>query len=134
MVTGNPWQIGKGRIPGTEPEGRFHAPPTGQMDPPEDVEACLACPLKECMEGSFGCPLTRKPKPGKKTRAGAPDGRSRKRPPVENHGLSLEGESTVEEFIELTRNAYGGEVIRALEEAYGEVSPAGEGRFLPHFF
>ena len=38
---------------------------------------------------------------------------------VKDMGLSLEGETTVEAFIELTRNAYGGDIIRRLEEAYG---------------
>ena len=37
---------------------------------------------------------------------------------VKDHGLSLEGETTVTEFIRLTENAYGGETIRKLEEAY----------------
>ena len=31
---------------------------------------------------------------------------------------ALDGKRTVESFIELTRNAYGGDVIRRLEEAY----------------
>ena len=35
-----------------------------------------------------------------------------------DHGIDIEnGEMTVDEFIRLTRNAYGGEVIRELEEA-----------------
>ena len=37
---------------------------------------------------------------------------------VADHGLSLDGETTVEEFIHLTRNAYGGSTIRKLEERY----------------
>ena len=37
------------------------------------------------------------------------------------HGLeALDGKRTVESFIELTRNAYGGDVIRRLEQAYAE--------------
>jgi hypothetical protein len=40
---------------------------------------------------------------------------------VSDHGLNLEGETTVREFIELTRNAYGGEVIRKLEKRYKEI-------------
>ena len=36
-----------------------------------------------------------------------------------DHGIDVDAETrTVEEFIELTRNAYGGEVIRHLEAAY----------------
>ena len=37
---------------------------------------------------------------------------------VEDHGLTLDGETTVTDFINLTRNAYGGSVIRNLEKAY----------------
>lgn len=37
---------------------------------------------------------------------------------VKDRGLSLDGETTVEEFIRLTENAYGGETIRRLKEAY----------------
>jgi hypothetical protein len=40
---------------------------------------------------------------------------------AENHGLSLDGETTVEEFIELTKDAYGGSVIRNLAVKYEEV-------------
>ena len=39
---------------------------------------------------------------------------------IEDRGLSLEGTTTVREFIRLTRNAYGGSTIRKLEAAYGE--------------
>ena len=35
---------------------------------------------------------------------------------VKNHGLDLEKEYTVAEFIELTKNDYGGHVIRQLKE------------------
>lgn len=38
---------------------------------------------------------------------------------VKSHGLSLEGETTVEEFVRITEKAYGGSVIRQLPEAYG---------------
>ena len=38
---------------------------------------------------------------------------------VSDNGLSLDGETTVEQFVELTRNAYGGETIRKLPAAYG---------------
>ena len=38
---------------------------------------------------------------------------------VADHGLSLDGETTVEGFIELTKDAYGGSTIRALAERYG---------------
>ena len=34
---------------------------------------------------------------------------------VKNHGLSLDDTYTVEEFINLTKNDYGGEIIRQLE-------------------
>ena len=37
---------------------------------------------------------------------------------VEDHGLSLDGETTVNDFITLTRNAYNGSVIRHLAKAY----------------
>ena len=37
---------------------------------------------------------------------------------VAGHGLDMEGATTPEEFIRLTRNAYGGEVIRKLEAHY----------------
>lgn len=37
------------------------------------------------------------------------------------HGLeNLDGERTVEEFIALCRDSYGGKVIKALEQAYIE--------------
>ena len=35
---------------------------------------------------------------------------------VKDKGLSLDGSTTVLEFIKLTENAYGGEVIRKLKE------------------
>ena len=35
---------------------------------------------------------------------------------AKDHGVDLEGEMTVEEFIALTKNAFGGEIIRRLEE------------------
>ena len=37
---------------------------------------------------------------------------------VKDRGLTLDGETTVTAFIELTKNAYGGSTIRALEKAY----------------
>ena len=37
---------------------------------------------------------------------------------VKDRGLSMEGETTVTEFIRLTENAYGGSVIRNLKKAY----------------
>ena len=37
---------------------------------------------------------------------------------VKDHGLTLDGETTVAAFIELTKNAYGGSTIKALEKAY----------------
>jgi hypothetical protein len=36
---------------------------------------------------------------------------------VKENGLSLEKQYTLNEFIELTKNAYGGEIIKKLEEA-----------------
>ena len=44
---------------------------------------------------------------------------------VKDHGLSLDGETTVTEFIWLTENAYGGEIIRNLKKAYEERREAG---------
>ena len=38
---------------------------------------------------------------------------------IKDRGLTLDGETTVAAFIELTKNAYNGSVIRHLEEAYG---------------
>ena len=35
-----------------------------------------------------------------------------------DNGIDLEGQSTVEEFIELTENAYGGDVIKQLKKFY----------------
>ena len=44
-----------------------------------------------------------------------------------NHGIDVDAETrTVEEFIELTRHAYGGEVIRHLEAAYKRTEPPKE--------
>ncbi len=37
---------------------------------------------------------------------------------VKDRGLSLDGETTVAEFIRLTENAYGGSIIKALRKAY----------------
>ena len=41
---------------------------------------------------------------------------------VKDRGLTLDGETTVTEFIELTQNSYGGSVIHNLEKAYNEGS------------
>ena len=38
---------------------------------------------------------------------------------VADKGLSLDGKTTVREFVELTKNAYGGDIIRQLPQAYG---------------
>ena len=38
---------------------------------------------------------------------------------VKGKGLSLEGKTTVREFVELTKNAYGGSIIKQLPQAYG---------------
>ena len=35
---------------------------------------------------------------------------------AKDHGVDLEGEMTVSEFIKLTKNAFGGEIIRQLED------------------
>lgn len=35
---------------------------------------------------------------------------------AKDHGVDLEGEMTVEEFIALTKNAFGGDIIKKLEE------------------
>ena len=37
---------------------------------------------------------------------------------VKNHGLSLDGQTTVRQFVALTEDSYGGKMIRHLEEAY----------------
>ena len=37
---------------------------------------------------------------------------------VKDHGLTMDGETTVAAFIDLTKNAYGGTTIKRLEEAY----------------
>ena len=39
---------------------------------------------------------------------------------VQSHGLSLDGTTTVEEFIRLTEHDYGGEVVRRLKPFYAE--------------
>ena len=38
---------------------------------------------------------------------------------IADKGLSLDGKTTVREFVELTRNAYGGDIIKQLPQAYG---------------
>ena len=43
----------------------------------------------------------------------------------ENRGIDLDGEMTVERFIELTQNYYGGEVIRKLKESYSNLEQEG---------
>lgn len=35
---------------------------------------------------------------------------------AKDHGVDLEGEMTVEEFIELTKNSFGGDIIKRLED------------------
>lgn len=40
-----------------------------------------------------------------------------------DHGLTLDGETTVEAFVELTKSAYGDSIIRQLPAAYGEPNP-----------
>jgi hypothetical protein len=39
---------------------------------------------------------------------------------VSDKGLSLDGETTVEDFVRLTQNAYGGSTIRKLPAMYGQ--------------
>ena len=41
---------------------------------------------------------------------------------VQSHGLSLDGETTVEEFIRLTEHNHGGGVIQKLKPYYDEVN------------
>ncbi len=41
---------------------------------------------------------------------------------VKDRGLTLDGETTVTAFIALTKNAYGGSIIRKLADAYNEGS------------
>lgn len=38
---------------------------------------------------------------------------------VADKGLSLDGKTTVREFVELTKSAYGGDIIQQLPQAYG---------------
>ena len=38
---------------------------------------------------------------------------------VVRHGLSLDGKTSVREFVELTKNAYGGDIIKKLPGIYG---------------
>ena len=38
---------------------------------------------------------------------------------VSDRGLSLDGKTSVREFVELTKNAYGGDIIKKLSSAYG---------------
>ena len=34
---------------------------------------------------------------------------------AKDHGVDLDGEMTVEEFIKLTKNSFGGDIIKRLE-------------------
>lgn len=38
---------------------------------------------------------------------------------MSNKGLSLDGQTSVREFVKLTQDAYGGDIIKKLPEAYG---------------
>ena len=38
---------------------------------------------------------------------------------VSDRGLSLDGKTSIREFVELTKNAYGGDIIKKLPGAYG---------------
>lgn len=40
---------------------------------------------------------------------------------IENNGLSLDDEYTVDEFIELTKNSYGSDIIRELEKRWNSI-------------
>ena len=40
---------------------------------------------------------------------------------VADKGLSLDGKTTVREFVQLTKNAYGGDIIKQLPQAYGVI-------------
>ena len=40
---------------------------------------------------------------------------------IKDRGLTLDGETTVAEFIKLTENAYGGCVIKRLAEVYNKM-------------
>ena len=37
---------------------------------------------------------------------------------AKDHGIDLDGEMSIKEFIKLTKNAYGGKIINELEKAY----------------
>ena len=37
---------------------------------------------------------------------------------AKDHGIDLDGKMSIKEFIELTKNAYGGEIIKELEKSY----------------
>lgn len=37
---------------------------------------------------------------------------------AEDHGINLDGKMNIKEFIELTKNAYGGEIIKKLEKEH----------------
>ena len=39
---------------------------------------------------------------------------------VSSHGISLDGETTVREFVRLTAGSYGGNIVRQLPQLYGE--------------
>lgn len=39
---------------------------------------------------------------------------------IENKGLSLDGKTTVRDFVELTQDAYGGDIIKKLPKAYNK--------------
>lgn len=38
---------------------------------------------------------------------------------ITDKGLSLDGKTTVREFVELTKDAYGGDIIKKLPQVYG---------------
>ena len=40
---------------------------------------------------------------------------------VADRGLSLDGKTTVREFVQLTKSAYGGDIIQQLPQAYGVI-------------
>jgi hypothetical protein len=42
---------------------------------------------------------------------------------VENNGIDMDGNMSVEEFIALTENSYGGNVIKSLKDYYEKAKP-----------
>lgn len=51
---------------------------------------------------------------------------------VQDHGLSMDGKTTVREFIRLTEDAYGGSTVRKLKKEYGIGCDDAAGRRINH--